>query len=227
MAWSSVCLIYVTRFAIGKYFHCVTFICWIICWIVSIAQHVLSNEDGEWHREYQLNSDVDESENEQKDGTELLGEETITDDQRLQEVKDNVTDIGKCGAGQTLIKTETGAAKAIKDNEEADANVKLLESDPKRATRNLGDVVTDAKLIHQETKEGKFNTDVHMAISALLPKLAKCYRRVEGILHKKADDLTCIPETAKQLTSLYNEFNEIEEHYGKISGKKSKRSKRR
>ena len=84
----------------------------------------------------------------------------------------------------------------------------------------------DSKDMHQKTKTGKFSKEVHEGLQIMLPKLAKEYRRLESIHVKSIDPEKLENEQklcAENIDVLFQDFNELEDHFFKIEGKKSKK----
>ena len=92
----------------------------------------------------------------------------------------------------------------------------------------MGALITDAKLIHQQSKNGSFTQDLHVAVTKLLPNCATCFRKLEKLYLTNSDerDKTEIAQLSKTLVSIYEDFNKIEGHFNKITGKKSAKRKR-
>ena len=179
----------------------------------------MSYKDDEWNREYNRQSDRESSENEERKGDKLEGEEEVKDGDRVGQIQANLTLQAAMIRGDTVVKHEVDLSLATKDTK----TYEMLLGDPKKALKNLGGIIADTKELHADTKAAEFTGDIHQAITVLLPKLAKEFRRVENIALKTISDPVEIKKSAESLDVLYADFNKAEEAGNKFFGKKKKR----
>ena len=177
----------------------------------------VGDQDDEWNREYQLESDVEDSEEEEVVGTELKNSEEIKDQDRLKQVQDNMNVM--CGRS-SVDEDNAPLTELVKQkvDPELEKTIKLLKTEPKKALRTLGDTITEAKKIHFETKEGRFTTELHAACTAVIPKLSREFKKLENfVINGKEDDIAAM---AVGLMKVYKEFNEMNDFNSKLVTKK-------
>ena len=161
--------------------------------------------------------------------TRLHGEEEVKDDARVQEINNNLDLQAAIARGETIVKQEKQDASLAELEGGNSKTVELLMSDPKKAMQNLAKIITEAKLIHKDSKPGpgnpkaKFAGDVHTGVTSLLPRLAREYRRIEQIVLGEIDDRKDIGVSAKALDAIFEDFDETEGAAVNLLGRKKRR----
>ena len=174
-----------------------------------------------------MESDVSESGEEETVGTDVKSAEEIKDVDRLKEAMHNVNAMSR-NAGELIDEQDNLTLNALKNpgkgpdvDPEFVKTLKLLETDPKKALRALAETVTEAKGIHRNSKDGKFTSDLHAAMTSLLPKLAKEFKKLEAFVVNDCPK-DQIPELATSLNKVYKEFNEAAEFANRTKKKPKK-----